>query len=417
MRAKYTYDSTANCIDIFELPPTTTVEMAVDKLIELVKENKIREISDVRDETDLSGLKLTIDLKRGTDPHRLMSKLYKLTSLEAPFSCNFNVLINGTPKVLGVYSILHEWIGFRRECTLRAVGFDLKRKKERLHLLNGLSKILLDIDRAISIIRETEQEADVVPNLMIGFGIDKQQAEYVAELKLRQLNREHILKRTEDIAQLEKDIAELLATLGSTARIDALIVKDLHRVKANHATARRSEILYEYAESIEDGEGHIPDYPVKIFFTRDGYFKKITPQSWRLSSEHKLKDGDELLYEIDSVNSAHILFFTTLGQVYKCRANEFDDTKASLLGEYVPSKLGFEAGELPVFILVTTDYAGEIIFGFNNGKIAKVALSSYATVTQRRKLLKAYSLKAPLVRAMHIASDIDLRCLQALASS
>ncbi len=397
IRSKYIYDKANNCIDITEIPPTSTIEVIVDKIVDQVKSGKIREIVDVRDETDLSGLKLTIDLKRGVDADKLMQKLYKNTGLEATFSCNFNVLIGGTPQVMGVGTILDEWTEFRRGCVKRGIAFDLEKKKEKLHLLKGLKKILLDIDKAIKIIRETEEEQDVLPNLMIGFGIDEKQAEFVSEIKLRQLNREYILKRTDEIESLRDEIAEMEDTLNSKSKIDKIIIEQLKAVAKNFGQERKTEIVYDFDDSVESEEEKIQNYPVKLFFTKDGYFKKITPLSYRMSSEHKLKDGDEIITEVDSQNDVHILFFTNMGQVYKTRAFEFEDTKASVLGEYLPSKLGMDTDEMPIYMLVTSDYTGDMLFVFENGKIARVTLSSYQTVNNRKKLIKAYSVKSSLV--------------------
>lgn len=405
VRAKYSYDKANNCIDITEIPSTTTIEAIVDKIIDLVKQGKIREIADVRDETDLSGLKLTIDLKRGVDAEKLMLKLFKATTLEDSFSCNFNVLIAGNPRVMGVGELLDEWIAFRRECVRRGIFFDLGKKKEKLHLLKGLRKILLDIDKAVRIVRETEEEKEVIPNLMIGFGIDAVQAEYVAEIKLRHLNREYILKRTEEIEKLLADIEEMEAILGDSKKVDKLIISQLNSVIKEFGQERRSEILYVTEEAVSEPEEEIADYPVKLFFTKEGYFKKITPQSYRMSSEHKFKEGDEIVQELDSQNNVHLLFFTNQGQVYKSRANEFDDTKASVLGDYIPSKLGMDQDELPVYMAVTLDFKGYMMFFFENGKVAKVELASYETKTKRKKLVNAYSTKSPLVSLELITDD------------
>ncbi|MEG0854594.1 MAG: DNA topoisomerase (ATP-hydrolyzing) subunit A [Angelakisella sp.] len=405
VRSKYSYDKESNCIDVTEIPPTATVEAIVDKIVDLVKQGKIREIADIRDETDLSGLKLTIDLKRGVEPDKLMQKLFKMTQLEDSFSCNFNVLIAGAPKVLGVDTLLEEWTAFRRECVRRGIYFDLAKKKEKLHLLKGLKKILLDIDKAVKLVRETEEEREVVPNLMIGFGIDQVQAEYVAEIKLRHLNREYILKRTEEISKLLDEIAEMEDVLTSPKKVDNIIVNQLRDIIKNFGTPRRSEILYAVEEATGDVEEEIPDYPVKLFFTREGYFKKITPQSYRMSSEHKLKDADEIIQEIDSQNNVHLLFFTNKGQVYKSRAAEFDDTKASVLGDYIPSKLGMDSEESPIYMAVTGDYKGSMIFVFENGKVSRVELGSYETKTKRKKLTGAYSMKSPLVFAELITDE------------
>ena len=408
VRAKYTYDKPNNCIDITEIPPTTTSEAIIDKIIEKVKGGTAREISDVRDETDKKGLKITIDLKRGTDPDKLMKKLFKSTSLEDSFACNFNVLIAGVPRVLGVRDLLLEWIAFRSECVRRRVYFDLSKAKERLHLLEGLQKILLDIDKAIRIIRSTEEEAEVVPNLMIGFGIDKIQAEYVAEIKLRHLNREYILKRTKDIENLRADIEDMEDILSSKARIKKIIVSELQNVVKKYDKPRRSEILY--AESLEDDEPveEIPDYPVHLFFTKDGYFKKITPQSLRMSGEQKLKDGDSVVQTLEATNNTDLLFFTDHCQVYKAKAADFDDTKASVLGDFVPTHLHMDPGESAIYMAVTTDYKGYMLFFFENGKLAKVDLSAYETKTNRKKLIKAYCDKFPLAAIRQITEDCEL---------
>ncbi|MBP1557262.1 MAG: topoisomerase IV, partial [Oscillospiraceae bacterium] len=409
VRGRYNYDKENNCIEITEIPPTTTVEAIIDKIIELVKGGKIREISDVRDETDLGGLKITLDLKRGVDADKLMKRLFKLTPLEDAFSCNFNVLVGSVPKVMGVREILGEWTAFRLECVRRRIFFELKRKQDKLHLLRGLERILLDIDKAIAIVRETEEEREVVPNLMIGFGIDEIQAEYVAEIKLRQLNREYILKRTEEIASLEESISEMEGTLKSRTKMLTVIINELKEVSKKYGQPRKSEIIFaDDEEEVLEQEKEIPDYHVKLFFTREGYFKKITPQSWRLSSEHKLKEGDEVTQSIDSTNRAHLLFFSDKGQVYKAQAADFDDTKASVLGEFIPAKLGFDEGESAVYMAVTTDYKGYIFFGFENCTVAKVEMSSYETKTRRKKLTGAYSVKEPLCGIIAAESDITL---------
>ncbi|MEG2073969.1 MAG: DNA topoisomerase (ATP-hydrolyzing) subunit A, partial [Angelakisella sp.] len=397
VRSKYTYDKENNCIDVTEIPPTATIEAIVDKIIDLVKQGKIREIADIRDETDLSGLKLTIDLKRGIEPDRLMQKLFKMTQLEDTFSCNFNVLIAGAPHVLGVDSLLAEWTAFRRECVRRGIYFDLGKKKEKLHLLKGLKKILMDIDKAIKLVRETEEEREVVPNLMIGFGIDQVQAEFVAEIKLRHLNREYIIQRTDEIAKLLADIAEMEDTLGNPKKVESIIIAQLRDIIKNYGIPRRSEILYTSGEDEYVEEEEVSDYPVKLFFTREGYFKKITPQSYRMSGDHKLKETDEITMEIESQNNAHLLFFTNKGQVYKSRASEFDDTKASALGDYLPSKLGMDTEEVPIYMAVTLDYKGSMLFVFENGKAGRVELASYETKTKRKKLTGAYNIQSPLV--------------------
>lgn len=408
VRAKYAYDKANNCIDVTQIPPTTTIEAIIDKIIDRVKAGVIREISDVRDETGLSGMKLTIDLKRGVDPEKLMQKLFRITPLEDTFSCNFNVLIAGVPRVLGVKELLNEWIAFRVECVRRRTFYDLTKSKDKLHLLQGLAKILLDIDKAIQIIRQTEEESEVVPNLMIGFGIDETQAEYVAEIKLRHLNREYILKRTEDIDRLEKEIAEMKDILAHRRKIQQIIIGELRDVIEKYSQPRRSELIYAADVVVEEVEEETPDYPVHLFLTRDGYFKKITPLSLRMSGEQKLKDGDEITQTMESTNSRELLFFTNRCQVYKAKVSDFDDTKASVLGDFVPAKLGMEEGESVVYMAVTKDYSGFMLFFFENGKVAKVELSAYETKTNRKKLVKAYSDKAPLVAARFIAEDCEL---------
>ncbi len=405
VRSKYNYDEKNKCIEITEIPATTCVEAIIDKILELVKARKITEISDIRDETDLSGLKITIDLKRGIDPDALMQKLYKSTPLEDSFSANFNVLIGGSPMVLGVRQIINEWVAFRHECVRRRIFFDLKGKKDKLHLLKGLQKILLDIDKAIKIIRETESESEVVPNLMIGFGIDQIQAEYVAEIKLRHLNREYILKRTADISDLKKEIAEMEIILNDPKKINNLIIDDLKEVIKKYDQPRRSEIIYVNETAAVEVEEEIPDYPVNLFFTREGYFKKITPQSLRMSGEHKLKEGDEIVFSTESHNTVELLFFSNKCQVYKSRACDFDDTKTSVMGDYIPSKLGFDEGESVIFMAVVEKYTGFMVFFFENGKAAKVPLSSYETKTRRKKLIGAYSDKSPLVACYNIEED------------
>ena len=409
VRAKYTYDKANNCIDITEIPPTTTAEAIIDKIIEKVKANAIREISDIRDETDKKGLKITIDLKRGTDADKLMQKLYKMTPLEDTFSCNFNVLIAGVPQVLGVADLLLEWIAFRTECVNRRVYFDLTKAKDKLHLLLGLQKILLDIDKAIKIVRETEEEAEVVPNLMIGFGIDQIQAEYVAEIKLRHLNREYILKRLNDVEDLKKQIEDMEDILSSKARVKRIIVDELKAIVDKYGKDRRSEIIYsqEVEEEKEESE-EIPDYPVTLFFTKEGYFKKITPLSLRMSGEHKLKENDKIISTVETTNSTELLFFTNKCQVYKSRASEFDDTKASVLGDYVATKLQMEPDETAISMVVLKEYKGYMLFFFQNGKVAKVDIASYETKQNRKKLIKAYSDKSSLAAIMHIDSDKEL---------
>ena len=409
VRAKCSYDKANNCIDVTEIPPTTTAEAIIDKIIEKVKANSLREISDVRDETDKKGLKITIDLKRGTDPEKLIQKLYRMTPLEDTFSCNFNVLIAGVPRVLGVSELLLEWIAFRTECVNRRVYFDLTKAKEKLHLLLGLQKILLDIDKAIKIIRGTEQEQEVVPNLMIGFGIDKTQAEYVAEIKLRHLNREYILKRTADVDELKKQIEDMEDILSSKARVKKIIVGELQEVAEKYGKDRCSQIVYagelEQEEEIID---EVEDYPVTLFFTKEGYFKKITPLSLRMSGEQKLKEDDEIISVTETSNSTDLLFFTDKCQVYKSRAADFDDTKASVLGDFVASKLSMDEGENAVSMVPLKEYRGYMLFFFENGKVAKVDITAYETKTNRKKLIKAYSDKSPLVKAVYVSEDKEL---------
>ena len=408
LRCKYNYDKSSNCIEVTQIPYTTTVEAIQDKIIELVKAGKIREISDVRDETDINGLKLAIDLKRGTDPDKLMQKLYRLTPLQDSYPCNFNILIAGTPKVMGVREILAEWTAFREECVMRRTYFDLQKKKEKLHLLEALSKILLDIDKAIKIIRETEEEADVVPNLMIGFGIDEIQAEYVAEIKLRNINRQYILRRVEEVDQLRKDIAEMEDILRDKKKIRKIIIEELREVAKTYAQPRRT--LFYYQSDIEEEEDidDTPDYPVNLFVSESGYFKKITPQSLRMSSEQKLKDGDYISQTFEATNKTELIFFSDKAQAYKSRASAFDDTKASVMGDYVPAKLSFDEGENLRLMIPTTDYSGYIIFFFENGKAAKIPLKSYETKTNRKKLANAYSDKSPLVAAVFVTDETDI---------
>ena len=408
LRAKYVYDKSANCIDILSIPATTTCEVIIEKVIDLVKQGKVKEISDIRDETGIDGLKITIDLKRGIDADRLMTKLYRFTTLEDSYACNFNVLIAGVPRVLGVKALLEEWIAFRIECVRRRTYFDRNKKADRLHLLRGLEKILLDIDKAVKIVRETDEESEVVPNLMIGFGIDEIQAEYVAEIKLRHLNREYILKRTKDLEDLEKEIAELDEILKSKARIKTIIVKELKSIAEKYGQPRKSIIIYDDVARYEEETVEIPDYPVNLFFTKEGYFKKITPQSLRMSGEQKLKDGDEIIQELEFTNNCDLLFFTDKCQVYKAKADDFAQTKASVLGDYVAAKLGFDEGENAVKMVVTKDYKGMLLFAFENGKAAKVPLESYATKTNRKKLTGAYSDRSPLVGLLYIPEDEEV---------
>ena len=408
IRAVYSYDKSANCIDITEIPPSTTVEAIIEKIIELAKLKKITEINDIRDETDLKGLKITIDLKRGTDHEKLMQKLFKMTPLQDSFSCNFNILVGGAPKVMGIKEILSEWTAFRVDCVKRRTFFELTKAKEKYHLLKGLQKILLDIDKAIKIVRETAEEKDVVPNLMIGFGIDEIQAEYVAEIKLRHLNREYILKRLDDIENLEKQIAELEDILNSRRKVLNIIIKELEEIIKKYGQERKTKIISAEENKITVEEEAVPDYPVTLFYTKEGYFKKITPQSLRMSGEHKLKEGDEIVTTVETTNAAELLFFTDKCQVYKSRANDFEDSKTSVLGDYIPAKLGFEEGEKPVSMVITTDYTGFVMFFFTNGRVAKVGLSAYATKTNRKKLISAYTDKFELCKIMHIPADCEL---------
>ncbi len=408
VRSVYTYDKANNCIDITEIPYSTTIEAIIAKVTELAKAGKVREVNDIRNETDLQGLKITIDLKRGTDPDKLMAKLFASTPLEDSFGCNFNVLIGGVPQVMGVRGLLEEWTAFRVECVKRRVYHDLTKAKERLHLLKALQKILLDIDKAIAIVRETEEEAEVVPNLMIGFGIDQIQAEYVAEIKLRHLNREYILKRLDDVSKLEETVADLEETLGSKARIRRIIIKELTDVAKKYGQPRRTELIY--AADIQEAEAEeetVEDYPCTLFFTREGYFKKITPQSLRMSGEHKLKEGDAITQTVESSNAKELLFFSDACSVYKSRVADFKDTKTSVMGDYIPGKLQFDEGEGARYMAVVTEYTGYMLFFFENGKVAKVEMSAYATKTNRRKLIGAYSDKSPVVAMFYVPADGD----------
>ena len=407
VRARYSFDKSNNCIEVTEIPPTTTCEAIIDKIIEKVKAGSIREINDIRDETDLGGLKIAIDIKKGTDPDKLMKKLYDSTPLQDTFSCNFNVLIKGSPRVLGVRELLNEWIDFRSDCVSRRTAFDLKRASDRLHLLRGLEKILLDIDKAIKIIRNTEEESDVVPNLMIGFKIDKIQAEYVAEIKLRHLNKEYILKRLQDIEKLEAAIKDLNDILNTPKRIKQIIIAELKEIIKKYSKPRKTEIVYS-VEIDDTSAEEVPDYPVHLFFTRDGYFKKITPLSLRMSGANKLKDGDEIIQTFETTNAKELLFFTNKCQVYKTSAASFEDSKASVLGDYIPAKLEMEDGEVPVYMAVTDDYSGYMLFFFENGKVAKIDMKAYQTVTKRKKLIKAFSDKAPVSTIMHIKEDAEI---------
>ncbi|MBQ1675652.1 MAG: topoisomerase IV, partial [Oscillospiraceae bacterium] len=408
VRARYRYDKKENVIEIYEIPYSTSIEAILDKVAELVKAGKIREINDMRDESDLSGLKLAIDLKRGVDPEKLMAKLFKLTPLEDAYSCNFNILIAGNPRVMGVAEILDEWIAWRTECVRRRLYFVMNRKKEKLHLLQGLKRILLDIDKAIAIIRQTEEEAEVIPNLMIGFGIDEKQAEYVAEIKLRNINKEYILKRVAEVSALQDEIDDLADTLAKPARVKKIIIDELTAVGKKYAQPRRTEIVYgDQVETYEETET-VEDYPVHLFLSREGYFKKITPQSLRMSGEQKFKEGDSLRQTFAATNAAEIMFFTDRQQVYKTRAADFGDTKASALGDYLPGKLGMDEGENVIYACLPGDYSGHMLFFFENGKAAKVPLESYRTTSNRRKLTGAYSDKFPLADMIYLAEDEEL---------
>ena len=407
VRSRWRYDAKANIIEVYEIPYTATVEAIMDKVAELVKAGKCKEIADMRDETDLGGLKLAIDLKRGADPEKLMAKLFKLTPLMDSFACNFNILIAGTPRVMGVGEILGEWVSWRTECVKRRIYFDLRRKKEKLHLLKGLAKILLDIDKAIAIIRNTERESDVVPNLMEGFGIDKVQAEYVAEIKLRNINREYILKRTGETEALEAEIAGLEDTLASRHKIQNVIVGELRRIIKQYPSPRKSGIVFADELPDEPEDEGAPDYPVNVFVSREGYLKKITPQSLRMSSEQKYKEGDGPMTQFEGTNRGEILVFTDRQQVYKARLADFEDTRASQLGTYLASKLNMDSGEAVKAVLYAGDYSGEALLCFANGKAARLPLSVYETKTNRKKLVNAYSDKSPLVKVMPLAGDVE----------
>ena len=408
VRSRYRYDKKENLIEVYEIPYSTSIEAILDKVAELVKAGKVKEINDMRDESDLSGLKLAIDLKRGVDPDKLMAKLFRLTPLQDTVSCNFNILIAGQPRVLGVDGILEEWTAWRTECVKRRVYFVLKKKQDKLHLLQGLKRILLDIDKAIRTIRETEEEAEVIPNLMIAFGIDQVQAEYVAEIKLRNINKEYILKRVAETASLADEIADLEDTLAKPARIRRIIIDELTEVRKKYAVPRRTEIVYGHELPEEPEEEPVDDYPVHLFLSREGYFKKITPQSLRMSGEQKFKEGDALRQSFETTNAAELLFFTDRQQVYKTRASEFGETKASALGDYLPAKLGMDEGENVVYLALAGDYSGFMLFLFENGKAAKVPLSAYATTSNRRRLTGAYSDKAPLTAMLALREDTEL---------
>ena len=408
VRARWRYDKKENLIEVYEIPYTTTTEAIMDKVAELIKAGKVREITDMRDETDLNGLKLTIDLKRGTDPDKLMQKLMKSTTLQDTMSCNFNVLIAGMPRVMGVRELLDEWCAWRTECVRRRVYFVMSKKKDKLHLLKGLKRILLDIDKAIKIIRETEAEADVVPNLMIGFGIDQVQAEYVAEIKLRNINKEYILKRVEETSTLQDEIEDLEDILARPARVKKIIVAELEDVRKKYAEPRRTGIVYGHEVEEYTEETTVDDYAVSVFLSREGYFKKITPASLRMNAEQKYKEGDALAQSFETSNAAEVMFFTDRCQVYKSRLSDFDDTKASALGDYLPARLGMDEGESVVYMVLPGDYRGWMLFFFENGKAAKVELSAYRTTSNRRKLTGAYSDKSPLRTALCLREDCEL---------
>ena len=410
LRSRWRYLKEGNLIEIFEIPYSTSTEVIMDKVADLIKQGKIKEIADMRDETDLGGLKLTIDLKRGVDPDKLMAKLMRLTPMQDSFACNFNILIAGMPKVMGVKEILEEWTAWRTECVRRRIYYQIGKKSDRLHLLNGLAKILLDIDKAVSIIRHTELESEVVPNLMIGFGIDEVQANYVAEIKLRNINREYILKQTRAIEDLEQEIADLQSILKNPRKLQKVIIDELNQVVKKYAQPRKTQIVYSAAEEAEemDAEEEIPEVPVHLFVSKQGYLKKITPQSLRMSGEQKFKEGDELDFTLETTSRAELLVFTDKFQCYKTRLSDFDDSKASVLGDYLPTKLGFESGETVVKVVPAGDYSGFVLFFFENGKAAKVPLSAYETKTNRKKLTGAYSDKSPLRTVMTMQEDAQI---------
>ena len=406
LRSKWRYVKEGNLIEITQIPYSTATEVIMDKVAELIKAGKIREIADMRDETDLGGLKLTIDLKRGVDPDKLMQKLFRLTPLQDSFPCNFNILIAGMPRVMGVGEILQEWTAWRTDCVKRRIFFQIGKKEDRLHLLKGLERILLDIDKAIAIIRETDLDSEVVPNLMIGFGIDEIQANFVAEIKLRNINKEYILKQTKAIDQLEQEIADLRDTLNSPRKLKNVIIKELQAVSDKFGQPRKTEIVYDVQEAApEEEEEAVPDYPVTVFVSKEGYLKKITAQSLRMSGEQKFKEGDSLSFTRETTNKAEFLVFTDKFQCYKSRLSDFDDGKASQLGDYLPQKLGFEAGENLTGVVFCGDYKGFVLFFFENGKAAKVPLSAYETKTNRKKLTGAYSDKSPLVKVLALEAD------------
>lgn len=408
IRSKYNFDEASNCIEVTEIPPTTTIEAIMDKIIELVKGGKISEISYIRDETDINGLKIAIDIKKGVDPDKLMKKLFRMTPLQDSYSCNFNILIGGMPRVMGVREILEEWVAFRKECVKRRIYFELSKKKSKLHLLKGLKKILLDIDKAVKIVRETEEETEVVPNLMIGFGIDETQADYVAEIKLRHLNKEYILNRISEIEDLEKSIAEMEDILKDDKKVKNLIIDELNEVSRKYRQPRKTLFIYTAGEEEEAEEDDTPDFPVTLFISQSGYFKKITPQSLRMSGDQKLKEGDFIINSVETTNRSELLFFSDKAQVYKSKTSLFKNTKASELGVYVPAQLGFDDGESFRSMIVTNDYSGYLIMIFANGKVAKVPLNAYETKTNRKKLANAYSDKSPLVAMFCVADNEDI---------
>ena len=408
LRSRWRYVKEGNLIEIYEIPYSTTIEVICDKVRDLFKEGKLKEISDIRDESDLSGLKLTVDLKRGTDPEKLMQKLFRMTPLQDNFACNFNLLIAGVPQVLGVRQILEEWTAWRMECVRRRIFFQKSKKEEKLHLLLGLKRILLDIDKAIRIIRETESEDEVVPNLMIGFGIDQIQAEYVAEIKLRNINKEYILKRTEETDRLEDEIEDLEKTLKSAQRVRNIIVKELEEVEKKYGKDRKTGLVYDAEIAAAEEEEEIEDYPVHLFLSKEGYFKKITPQSLRMSGEQKFKEGDSLRMTVEASNRTELLVFTNQHQVYKCRCADFEDSKASLLGDYLPTRLQMGEGETVVDVVLPGDYKGNILFAFENGKIAKVSMEAYLTKSNRKKLTGAYSDKSPLKAVVPLEQDCQV---------
>jgi len=411
LRSKYKYDKKSNCIEIYEIPYSTTSEAIIDKLIELIKANKIKEISDIRDETDLNGLKITIDIKKGVDPDKLMTRLFKMTPLEDSFSCNFNILIDGHPRVMGVYEIISEWTRFRVGCIQRMLAFDIAKKKDKLHLLMGLKKILLDIDRAIKIVRETEDDDQVVPNLMAHFGIDKIQAEFVAEIKLRNLNKQYILKRIEETSLLQGEIQNLEYILSSEKEVKKIIIDDLKNVIKKYGEDRKTEIIEGEDVEVYNEEQYIEDYNLKVFFTKDNYLKKISLVSLRSASEQKLKEDDKIICEFESVNRADILLFSNMQNVYKLKLYEIADCKASSWGEYVPNLLGLTDDEKIVYAVPTEKYEGFMLFAFENGKIAKVPMNSYVTKLNRKKLTNAYGSAAPLANALFVPEDKDIMCL------